>query len=174
MKLKKNNLYYINYSYMFTKKHKYLLDQLKQYSDLCHKDFEVHVVEPSYPFHIKNLNLPGSQLYLGKDFILIELYWRNQPHIGKNEIYNLIYSILDLIAYECDTEFANDRLNPNVNIKGIEINYSAMDLKSFSFEGTKDNVYTIRIDYEDLNKSLIRNELWMYEIEIMPPFKKDN
>lgn len=158
---------------MFTKKHKNLINKLKQYSNLCHKDFNISVVEPSYPFYIKDLNFPGSQLYLGQNFILIELYWRNQLYAGKNEIYKLIYSILDLIAYECDSEFSGKQPRPDVNIKNIIINYFTIDLESLLFETTKDNVYTIRINYEDLNKSLIRDELRMYEIEIIPPFKKD-
>lgn len=153
---------------MFTKKHKHLMDQLKQYANLCHKDFNIYCLEPSYPFHIKNLNFPGSQLYLGKNFILIELYWEHQPCVGKNEICKLIYSILDLIAYECDTEFADGHLNPNVNIKRIAINYSVLDLESLSFEATESNSYVIQIDYEDLNKSPIRDELRLYEIEIRP------
>lgn len=157
---------------MFTKKHKDLINQIKQYSDLCHEGFDIYFTQPSYPFFIKDLNFSGSQLYLGENFILIELFWRHQLHIGKYEIYKLIYSILDIIAYECDTEFSRD-LNPDVNIKGIIINNSSIDLKSLVFETREDNVYIIQINYEDLNKMLIRDELKMYEIEVELLFNKN-
>lgn len=115
---------------MFTNKHKKLMDQLKQYSNFKHKNFNVMYVEPSYPLHIKDLGFNRSLLYLGKDFILIELFWRFQPQVGKNEICELIYSILELIAFECDTKFAVGS-NPDVEIKSILINgFPIADIES--------------------------------------------
>lgn len=147
---------------MFTEKHKDLISQFEQHSNSCYNGFYVECIEPCYPFYIKNLNFPESLIYLGSDFILIELFWRDHPWAGKSEVCKIIYSLLTLIAYECDTTFSNHD-NPSVNIKSIYINNFIMDIKTFE---NKQNIYSIKINYEDLNKHPILHELSQYIMTI--------
>lgn len=149
---------------MFTQKHKKLIDQLKPYHDSRNKEFNLTFFESSYPFHIKDLDFPGSLLYLGENFILIELFWRNHCRFGKNEVCSIIYSILTTIAWECETKFV-DGLNPDVIIKSITVNGSP--ISDIEFLEWRDNVYSIIIDYKDLNNEyLLRDIFHMYSILI--------
>lgn len=137
------------------------LHELKKYSDKRNANFNCMATETFSMTRIKNLGFSKSYIYIGEAKIIIELDWRGQTWLSINELYHVLYSILQFIEHECSVNYHR---YCEVSINKIWINDELLDLKSYKF--LNNTSVDIVIEYSNHNENKLLDELILVDINI--------